>query len=45
MANAEGDEDVSDAEPQEGENEAREMNDWMVKQSSKILKAPPVLSI
>ena len=31
MANAEGDEDVSDAEPQEGENEAKEMNDWITK--------------
>jgi len=28
MANAEGDDDVEDAEPQDGDNEAREMNDW-----------------
>ena len=29
MANAEGDDDVEDAEPQDVDNEAREMNDWM----------------
>lgn len=28
MANADGDEDVEDAEPQDIENEGREMNDW-----------------
>ena len=28
MANAEGDDDVEDAEPQDGDNEPREMNDW-----------------
>ena len=28
MANAEGDDDVEDAEPQDVDNEAREMNDW-----------------
>ena len=28
MANAEGDGDVSDAEPQDVDNEAKEMNDW-----------------
>ena len=28
MANAEGDDDVEDAEPQDIENEGREMNDW-----------------
>lgn len=28
MANAEGDDDVEDAEPVEGDNEPREMNDW-----------------
>jgi len=27
MANAEGDDDVEDAEPQDVDNEAREMND------------------
>jgi len=27
MANAEGDDDVEDAEPQDGADEAREMND------------------
>jgi hypothetical protein len=31
MANAEGDDDVEDAEPQDGDNEAREMNDWKIK--------------
>jgi hypothetical protein len=30
MANAEGDDDVEDAEPQDNDNEAREMNDWNV---------------
>jgi len=27
MANAEGDDDVEDGEPHDGDNEAREMND------------------
>lgn len=31
MANAEGDDDVEDAEPIDGDNEAREMNDWKIK--------------
>ena len=31
MANAEGDDDVEDAEPHDGDNEAREMNDWKIK--------------
>jgi len=29
MANAEGDDDVEDAEPHDVDNEAREMNDWV----------------
>jgi hypothetical protein len=28
MANAEGDDDVEDGEPQDNDNEPREMNDW-----------------
>lgn len=28
MANAEGDDDVEDGEPQDVDNEPREMNDW-----------------
>lgn len=30
MANAEGDDDVEDVEPQDIDNEGREMNDWAV---------------